>query len=136
MKRKTLYIIVFILILLSVGAIVGYRMWNRAPERIEDATAIKVSAAELVKAFNDDEAKANSLYLNKAIEVSGMVSQIEKNQDGGSMVVLDTGDPIMGVQCSMRDKEVKVASGQTITVKGFCSGGGITGVTLTDCVLK
>jgi hypothetical protein len=35
----------------------------------------------------------------------------------------------------MREKGVKVTTGQTVTIKGFCSGSGITGVSLTDCIL-
>jgi hypothetical protein len=35
----------------------------------------------------------------------------------------------------MREKGVTIETGQSITVKGFCSGSGITGVSLTDCIL-
>ncbi len=95
-----------------------------------------MTAQALSKAYNINEKMADSLYLNKAIEVSGTVSEIEKNQDGGTMIVLQTDDPMAGVQCTMREKDVTVAQGAQVVIKGFCSGNGITGVSLTDCVMK
>jgi len=52
------------------------------------------------------------------------------------MIVLQTEDPGTGIQCSLRDKGVTVSKGRNITIKGFCSGNGITGVSLTGCVIK
>jgi len=103
---------------------------------VDDKKGIAITAAALSKEFAANEQSANTQYLNKVIEVTGAVSETEKNQDGGLMVVLDTGDPMAGVQCGMRDKGVEVAKGQTVTIKGFCSGSGITGITLTDCIIK
>ena len=116
--------------------IIGYRVWNKPHDKVEDAESVKLSANDLSKAFANDENKANQQYLNKAIEVTGQVSEVNKNQDGGTMLVLQTEDPIMGVQCTMREGKSNVENGKTITVKGFCSGSGITGVLLTDCILK
>ena len=61
---------------------------------------------------------------------------MDKNQDGGIMIVLQAGDPPAGVQCALRDKGANPVIGQNIEIKGFCSGNGITGVSLTDCVIK
>ena len=36
---------------------------------------------------------------------------------------------------TLRDKGVQVAKGAQVTLKGFCSGSGITGVSLTDCIV-
>lgn len=110
-------------------------MWNKPHAKVEHAKSVVMTALTLSKEYNADEKKADSLYLNKAIEVSGMVSEIEKNQDGGTMIVLQTDDPMTGVQCTMREKDVKVEKGQNVVIKGFCSGNGITGVSLTDCVM-
>jgi hypothetical protein len=129
-------ILIAILVLGIIGAAVGYYEWNKPHQKVEDSVGIALTAAQLSKEYAADEKAANAKYLNKAIEVSGMVSEVDKNQDGGLMVILDTGDPMTGVQCTMRDKGVTVNKGQTVTLKGFCSGSGITGVTLTDCVIN
>lgn len=137
MSRKTVRNI-----LLTLGAAallaggIGYKMWTKPRQKAEDVKGLAIPAAELGKAFSNDESKANALYLNKAIEVTGAVSGIDKNQDGGTMILLDTGDPGLPIQCTMREKNTIVEKGKTVTIKGFCSGSSITGVLLTDCILK
>ena len=97
--------------------------------------SISIDAHALAKEYNANEKAADAKYLNKVIEVSGTITEIDNNQDGGIMVILQTDDPAAGVQCAMRDKGLKISKGH-ITIKGFCSGNGITGVSLTDCVKK
>ena len=136
MNRKARYIFVVILIVFSTAMIIGYRVWNKPHNKVENAESVKITADGLSKAFAADEDKANQQYLNKAIEVTGPVSEVIENQDGGTMLVLQTEDPMMGVQCTMRDGKGNAEIGKTVTIKGFCSGSGITGVSLTDCILK
>jgi hypothetical protein len=136
MNRKARYIFVTILIVVSISAISGYRMWNRAPDKVEDIDAIPVSSTALVKEFSVNETDANQKYLNKALEVTGTVSGIEKNQDGGNMLIINGDDPMMSVQCAMRDRGVAVENGKIVTIKGFYSASSMLGVSLTDCVIK
>ena len=116
-------------------AITGFVIWNKPHEKVESVKGVVVPADKLVKAYIEDEKAANALYLNKALQVTGVVSEIDQNQDGGQMVVLETGDPIAAVQCTLREKNIKLEKGKTITLKGFCTGNSITGVTLTDCIV-
>jgi putative nucleic acid binding protein len=131
---KKLLTAVVLLILVGIGTAIY--MWNKPHPKVEDTKGIGMTAEALSKEYTADEKAADTKYLNKAIEVSGTVGEIDHNQDGGTMVVLQTGDPAGGVQCAMRDKQVAVTKDQKITIKGFCSGNGITGVSLTDCVIK
>lgn len=136
MNRRARYIFVTILIVVSIGAISGYRMWNKEPDKVEDIEGVPVAAADFIKEFSADEAKANKKYLNKAIEVTGVVSGMEQNQDGGNMLIIQGDDPMMSVQCAMRDAGVKVENGKTVTIKGFYSASSMLGISLTDCVIK
>lgn len=133
MIRKIL-IAVFLLALISVCTYVY--VWNKPHKKAEDTKGISISAEALSKEYNTNEKDADKKYLNKAIEVSGAISETDKNQDGGVMLILQTGDPMTGVQCAMRDKGINAVKGQNIIIKGFCSGNGLTGVSLTDCVIK
>lgn len=128
-------IVITILVLGLIGGAVGAMMWFKPHPKAEDAKGIAFTATALAKEYNTDEKMADAKYLNKVIEVTGTVSESEKNQDGGLMVILQTEDPTAGVQCTMREKNITVTKGQTVTLKGFCSGNGITGVSLTDCVI-
>jgi hypothetical protein len=124
---------VVVLALIGVGT--AMYMWNKAPETVDRKAGIEISAQALAQAYGNNEQHANDTYLNKVIEVSGEVAETETNQDGGLMAILDTGDPMTGIQCAMREKGVVIKTGEHITVKGFCSGSGITGVSLTDCII-
>lgn len=119
-------------------AIIGTVMSTIDPAK-RDANkekGIVVAAPALAKEYTADEKIADTKYLNKAIEVTGCVCETDKNQDGGVMVILKTADSTGGIQCAMRDKNTAATKGQNITIKGFCSGNGITGVSLTDCIVK
>lgn len=134
--NKTLKTLIYIVLLLAVtGAAVGYYMWNKPHAKVEDAKGIAITALALAKEYTAGEQEADKKYLNKPIEVSGTVGELEKNQDGGLMVILQSEDPTAGVQCAMREKNITVEKGSQITLKGFCSGNGITGVSLTDCII-
>lgn len=136
MSRILKVILIAVVLIGAVGAGAWWYVWNKPHAKVEDAKGIVVTAPALAKEYSTDEKSADAKYLNKAIEVSGTVSETEKNQDGGLMVVLQTDDPMAGVQCTMREKNAVVNKGQAITIKGFCSGNGITGVSLTDCIIK
>lgn len=123
------------LFIVGSGKIAAY-LWNKPHEKVEDAKSLNITAAALAKEYGADEKAADTKYLNKAIDVSGTISEVDKNQDGGIMIVLQTDDPMAGVQCALRDKGAHPVKGQNIEIKGFCSGNGITGVSLTDCVIK
>jgi len=131
---KRIAIVLFIILLIGIAFVIY--LWNLPHKKVENIAGINITAVTLAKEFTSNEQQANARYLNKAIEVSGVISEIDKNQDGGIMIILQSDDPTTGVQCAMRDKGVTVSKGQTVDIKGFCSGNGITGVSLTDCVIK
>jgi hypothetical protein len=137
-KASYLHIVIAVVGLATIigGFELAIYMWNKTPTKVENVMGISITADQLTKEYTADEKAADAKYLNKAIEVSGTVIEVNNNQDGGIMLVLKSTDPTTCVQCTLRDKGAKVAPGQNVTVKGFCSGNGITGVTLTDCVLK
>lgn len=132
MIRKLL---IGILLLALTGVAAGIYLWYKPHQKVENTKGISINATELAREYSADEKRADAKYLNKAIQVSGTVSEVEQNQDGGIMVVLDTGDPMSGVQCSLREKNATITKGTQIVIKGFCSGNSITGVSLTDCVI-
>ena len=137
MSRKTVrYILLIIIVGALIAAGVGYKLWTKPREKAEDVKGLTITAVVLGKAFAADENKANTVYLNKAIEVSGTITEIDNNQDGGMMILLGTDDPNLPIQCTMREKNISIEKGKTVIIKGFCSGSSITGVLLTDCILK
>jgi len=133
MLKKTL---ILLALLAAIGVCTGVYMWNKPHKKAEDATGIAIDARALAKEYAADEKAADAKYLNRVIEVNGTIADVEKNQEGGIMAILATDDAATGVQCAMREKGANVNKGGTVVLKGFCSGNGITGVSLTDCIIK
>ena len=128
-------ILLAIFILGLIGVCTGIYMWNKKAPKAEDAKGLAISATDITKAYTADEKSANAAYLDKVLELSGSINEVSKNQDGAVVVVLESGDPMAGVQCTMREKTVSLAKGQNIIIKGFCRGNNM-GVVLNDCIVK
>lgn len=135
MKKWQIVLLIILAGLLIAGG-VGYMIWNKPHDKVEDANAQKISVAELTATFENNEQEANDKFLNKAIEVTGTVSETETNQDGQLLVILSSDNSMMDVQCTMRESNASVATGEQVTIKGFCSGVNLFGVLLTDCVIS
>ena len=119
-----------------MGGYAGYYLWNKPHKKVENMEAINITTETLSREYNENEKVADAMYLNKAIEISGTVNQIDKNLDGGTMIIFESTDSLSSIQCSMREKSIAVSKGQKVVIRGLCSGSGITGISLTDCVLK
>lgn len=130
-------VLTIVVTLAVIGGVVGYMMWNKPHQKVEDIEGTKVTVSELSAAFNADEAKANGQYLNKALVVTGTVTETQANQDGGLLILLaEHAGAEPAVQCTMREKDVKAAAGDVVTVKGFCNGRSLFGeVLLSDCIV-
>ena len=126
-KRSVL--LIAILVILAVGAVVGYKMWNKPFKDPLEGNAIKVTAIQLFNDFSSDEAAAQKKYVpeklgDKKVEVTGKITDLGKNDDGEIFYTLKTSDEMFGVKCIM-DKEEEIANakaGDNITVRGFCDG--------------
>lgn len=122
-------IVLFILFLLV------YLIWNRPARDIEQETpAVKIEADSLYKVYSSNEKYANKIYLDKALLVSGIVGAISKNADGKTVFFLQTSDPMFGVNCTM-EESVKINQGDSVQVKGICTGF-TTDVILIRCYLN
>lgn len=124
-----------IVILLLIAGGIGYYVWNKPPAKVEDKKSTPVIATDLASAFTTDEAAANKKYLNQVLEVSGIVAESSRNQDGKTVILLESGDPLSGVQCTMRDDNVAIGNGSTVKITGFCNGYTMV-VLLSDCIIQ
>ncbi|HOY14744.1 MAG TPA: hypothetical protein PLY70_16475 [Saprospiraceae bacterium] len=117
--RKKSFLVISILLLILL--FIGYNMYNKEVDKVADLkTDQKVEAKTLLTEFESDELAANKLYLDKTIEVSGMVTKVEENE-GITSVYLASEEGLSAVICQM-EEAVNVAVGSEIVVKGVCSG--------------
>jgi DNA/RNA endonuclease YhcR with UshA esterase domain len=117
-------IIIGILVLGIIGAFIAYKMYNKPHVNVEEASAdISITADKILNDFSSDENSANLKYLDKIIEVKGVVSEI--NIEKG-IITIETNDDFGNVICHLSEEASRKISGlqegQIIVVKGICTG--------------
>lgn len=130
MKR----LLLILLAILLIGGGVGYYLWNKPHDKIENHNVEQVDAMALINAFETDEKAATEKYLNKALEVKGIPYEITENIDGNTVLFFSE-DGFTGVQCTLREKNNTVNTTDPVVVQGFCNGN-TSVVLLADCIIK
>jgi len=104
--------------------------------QVQSETGIVITADSLVAKYQADEKLANSLYLNKAVVVTGMLLSIDKNQEGKTTIVLGRTDSFSNVSVTMiSTAPITQKVGESITIKGLCTGA-LSDVVITDGVVE
>ncbi len=121
MKKKILFAVIILAVL---GGAYGYYEYNRPVAGTEKKKAdVEISASDLLAAFEADEAAANSQYSGKVIQVNGIIGSME-SKESGNKISIQTDNPMSGVICEMEDGQdiSSLNTGETVTVKGVCTG--------------
>lgn len=128
-------IIIGILVLGLLGGGYAYMEFNKEHRDIaSEEASIKTESTDLFQAYVDDEVAANAAYLDKVVEVSGVITEV--NTDAGSeMIVLQTNDDFFGVNVYFDDaNSLKgLSTGSSVRIKGHCTGGDEMGVVMAHC---
>lgn len=120
-KAKELLWIGLIGAILSAGLTI-YFVYSREHRDVSQEKGIQLSAQQLFEAFTKDEAAANALYLDKAIQITGEVITVSANQDGNVVVDFKTNDPFFVINCTFKTDPGALKAGDMITFKGICTG--------------
>ena len=121
MKRwKKILVVLVVLIIAALSY--AYYVWNKPARDVTKEQGIRVTAIAIFDSFTNNEAAANAAFLNKAIEVTGKVTDVKKNQAGETVVYLQSSDPMFGVNCTFKQDPDTITKGSTITFKGICTG--------------
>lgn len=127
MKKLFVGLLGFIIIIILATVY----FYNKPSKNIANSESdLSISANELFNEFATNEPQANSRFIDKIIEVKGVVREISYDNESPS-ILLNTDDETFGVLCSfgkpINDKNIK--KGDSVVVKGLCTG------MLTDVVL-
>lgn len=125
--------IVVVSIALIGAAIYLYQYLHQPHRSVAEASAMDIEAPILFNEFQTDENSANAKYLNNVLRVRGKIKSIEKNSSGESVVTLDTGDSMFGINCTL-DQSASLHVNDTVVVKGICTGY-LSDVVLTKVVI-
>ena len=136
MKKAIGLILIFIVLLASAGYYYVFVYAKNHHRDVQAEKSIVVVADSLSTAFGEDEAKANATYLNKAIQVTGAIINIEKNQAGQTTILVGNKTAFSNVSITLAmPLPSKYGVGSTITVKGVCTGF-LSDVVVTDGVIQ
>jgi flagellar basal body-associated protein FliL len=134
-KRKIFLFLVTAILLSLLGG--WYYVFVYSKNHHRDAAnekGIVVNAADVAAEYQANEQSANAKYLDKALEVTGEVMEVGKNQEGKTTVALKTNDIMTTVFCTLKDSTATVLPNQKITIKGICIGF-ISDVKIKDAII-
>lgn len=137
MNRNSLLIILVAAIASAAG--VGYAMWNKPHEDLtEEAANFTLASTELYTEYTSDEAAANSTYLGKTVELTGIVAEKKEEEGNRAILLLEIPGEMFGINCAFEaDHSAEVQSiepGQSITLRGKVDGFTFD-VNLSRCVI-
>lgn len=132
MKMK--WVLAALLFMIIAGA-AFYYYYNKPRREIDSESAISVTAYELFRDFETNEPEANLKYLDKVVEVSGLVGEISSNQQGKTIVVLESDSAFGGIACTIDGTSAGISVGSDVTMRGICKGF-LTDVVVTEAKQK
>lgn len=97
---------------------------------VSNETGISLTANSIVAAYKSNEVTANAEYLDKPLQITGEIAETKADQIGKTTLSLKSDDAFTFVFCTLKTTDTTIKKGDTITVKGICTG------FLSDVVLK
>jgi DNA replicative helicase MCM subunit Mcm2 (Cdc46/Mcm family) len=136
---KTKQILLIALSVIAIGAVIAYLQYNKPHrEAADEQAAFSLSANELFNDFQTDETSSNAKYLNKIIEVNGVVTEVTQPSPENLTVMLETGNEPSVIACEISPGQVPnplPTPGDQVILKGICTGYTMD-VVLVRCSIK
>ena len=132
--------LIYAIAVVAITALGGYYyvfVYSKTHHRnIQSEKGIVIQADSLSAAYQANEKNANALYLNKAVEISGTIVSIDKNQEGKITLIIGRSDSFSNVSVTLiSTAPLTQKIGETITIKGVCTGA-LSDVIVTEGVVK
>ena len=133
-------VILFILLLIGLFLL---RQLNVSLEKKPNENSISVEAdlhvtsEDLIASFLSNEELANATYVEKTIEVDGVVKEVTFTNNRYTVLLQGNGE-YMCIMCDMKDDQVTqvqtLTKGDSVVLKGICKGFLMDAI-LLNCVL-
>lgn len=122
---KKVILPLLVIALVAAGAVYYYVFVYSVQNHrnINDEQAISIIADSLAQLFTNDEAVANTIYLNKVIDLKGVVIDTASNQLGILTLTIGNVNNMSNVFITLSERpKLPIKLNDTIRVKGICSG--------------
>jgi hypothetical protein len=132
--KIALFVVFFLALAGILTALYLFNMQHKDLQKVKPDFII--SAVDLQKAFEGNESSAESTYVNKVLEVTGIIGSVKTGEKNVLSVILKTGNDLSTVICTFpaETDPAKFTTGNQITVRGECSGF-LMDVLLNNCVI-
>lgn len=135
MKKKILISLIAIFVISAFCIWYYVFQYSKTHHRkVETENAIKVTPDQIVKAYQNNEQAANKSYLNKTIQLTGLIAKRDKDQAGHITLTIKSSDPFTNVFCTLKSSVSISTRDSLITIKGICSGF-LSDVVLNDAII-
>lgn len=136
-KKPYRFILIVILITGLAGLITAIYFFNlRNKDLLKEKPDFIITAEELQREFESDENASTLKFVNKIVEVTGVISSVENGENSSLNIALITGNSMSSVICTIPAEAGTsgLVAGHTVTLRGECSGF-LMDVLLNNCVL-
>ncbi|HVN58483.1 MAG TPA: hypothetical protein VMT63_09320 [Bacteroidales bacterium] len=126
-----------VLILAVAGIGTGLYLFNLKPRNLSKARPdFTITAADIQKAFEDNESAATAKYVGKVVEVTGEISAVKPGENNSVSISMRTSNEMSSVICTFpaSNKPAGLNPGQTGVINGVCSGF-LMDVLLNNCAI-
>lgn len=138
MNNKNIKILIGLIILMSIVILYALNLYNKPHLNVEKTEAdLVINIHELLNDYKNDENLANGKYVDRVIQISGEISEINI-ENGNSIIIFKDSTGTSSVMCHMSPEEnlkvLKLKKDGEIILKGICTGY-LLDVMLIRCVL-
>ena len=135
-KKKKIWLFLLIAVVV-IGVIVAVSGGGE-----EEKTATPVAVADLIDAYTSNEVSADQQYEDQYLEITGTIASIGTDLTDTPYITFNKGGMFEtnSIQCFFSDddqvaKVANLSEGQTITIRGTCSGLSLFNVLIKDCTI-
>lgn len=127
MKKKSLFILLAIVLIGCTVAFYAYKEYDRKPVDTSLASPDYTdSAINLLTEFETNDSIAGKKYNDKVLQVEGLIKDIAKDENGFYSISLGDSTSMSSVRCSMdsifKGDAEQFTKGKNVSIKGVCSG--------------
>ncbi len=125
------------ILLLAIGAAFTWYIFTVKFEDTAGAKAdYKVNALDLIGEFKKDDPAANKKYTEKILEVTGRITAVEKADSTVNLKIADADGSYIIFAFQQQDmaEAKKVKEGDSVAIKGSCSGGTYSEILETEYI--
>lgn len=122
MKRRTTIILFILAIVVAVALIVYQKVQEKRADAVRQKPDVATTVTDLLAAFEKDTANAAKTYVDKIVELKGLVKSVDTT---GAVIMGEEGNPsevVVGFDNRHTDDLKKIRAGTIIMLQGVCSG--------------